>query len=278
MKSYAVITKAITYIAAHYREQPSLETIAASCEVSPFYLQRLFTAWAGVSPKKLSQYLSLERAKSILLSERGSVTRAAHQSGLSGTGRLHDLFVTIEGMTPGEYKNGGEGLAIFYSFHDGLFGKYLVAATSKGVCRIIFCNDFKEALQDLRVMWPKARYSKKITPLQEQVAVFFNQPSKKRKTAIKLHVQGTPFQLKVWEALLTIPEGAMVSYASLAKLVRKPTAQRAVGSAVGDNPVAYLIPCHRVIKSTGEIGNYHWGVARKNTMIAWEAARLEQSL
>jgi AraC family transcriptional regulator of adaptative response/methylated-DNA-[protein]-cysteine methyltransferase len=273
MKPYRTIAKAINYITEHQREQPDLEKIARAAGVSPFHLQRLFAAWAGVSPKKFLQYISLERAKEVLESSAGSVTKASYRTGLSGTGRLHDLFVTIEGMTPGEYKNGGAGLIIFYSFHEGIFGSYLVAATQKGICRIIFYDGKKaEACQDLQASWPRARLVKKVVPLHESVVNFFNRPKRVSSARVQLHLKGTPFQLKIWEALLRIPEGKLVSYSAIARVVGKPSAQRAVGTAVGDNPVAYLIPCHRVIKNNGEIGKYHWGAPRKASMIAFEAA------
>ena len=199
----------------------------------------------------------------------------AMESGLSGTGRLHDLFIQIEGMTPGEYKNGGENLAINYSFAESPFGNILVASTPKGICHMAFADDHQAALEELKLQFPNARYAQ-ITDIIQQNALFIFTQDWKKLQEIRLHLQGTPFQLKVWETLLKIPLGKLSTYGSIAKNIESPKASRAVGSAIGDNPVAFLIPCHRVIQSTGAFGEYHWGSTRKTAMIGWEAAQTGQ--
>ncbi len=270
MSHYETIAKALHFIEDKQRRQPSLETIAAHVGMNPFHLQRLFTDWAGVSPKKFLQYLNLEHAKTILQNPKNSVYDAANKTGLSGTGRLHDLFVSIEGMTPGEYKNGGVDLTIQYNLDRCAFGNYLVATTEHGICTLFFYDTTDEqAEKDLRILWPHATFLKKKIPAHTQIQKFFNRTLQKNEP-IKLHLRGTPFQLKVWQALLAIPEGSLCSYGMLSSSIGKPTAQRAVGTAVGDNPVAFLIPCHRVIKNTGIIGNYRWRPERKLAMIGWE--------
>jgi AraC family transcriptional regulator of adaptative response/methylated-DNA-[protein]-cysteine methyltransferase len=274
MDQYITIAKALSFIQEHYFEQPNLEAIAAEVNLSPFHLQRIFTEWAGVSPKKFLQYLSIERAKKLL--QNSSILDTAYKIGLSGTSRLHDLFMTIEGMTPGEYKNGGAGLTIYYSLKKSLFGKYLVASTEVGVCNILFYDtDSESAIDDLVSRWPGARIIEKEVLGHIHVQQFFNHELG-REEKIKLHLKGTPFQLKVWEALLRIPEGQLTSYGSVAESISKPTAQRAVGSAIGANPVAYLIPCHRVIKNNGVLGNFGWGIPRKMAMVGWEGAQVKK--
>lgn len=276
MGQYQTIAKALSYIQEYYREQPTLETLAAYVNISPFHLQRIFTEWAGVSPKKFLQYLSIERAKELL--QRSSILDTTYKVGLSSTSRLHDLFVTIEGMTPREYKNGGIGLTIYYSLKKSVFGDYIVAATDVGVCNIIFYDEQNQGILELTKLWPEAQLVEKEIDSHTQVQQFFSREILKQDERIKLHLKGTPFQLKVWEALLRIPEGYLKSYGSIAATVMAPNAQRAVGSAIGDNPVAYLIPCHRVIKISGIIGNYRWGAQRKLAMIGWEGARLEKQV
>lgn len=274
MQDYDKIAKALQYIRDHAQEQPDLETVAEVVHLSPFHFQRLFTDWAGVSPKKFLQYLSLEHAKQIL-KQHASIAEAAEGTGLSGSGRLHDLFVKIEGMTPGEYKNGGRFLTIEYSIQESVFGKYLVASTSKGICNLFFFDEsFEEVLDELKSLWPEATFQQKVNSYHEQLKEFF---SHKKPEQIKLHLKGTAFQLKVWEALLRIPEGKLLSYSDIADTIQQPTAQRAVGTAIGSNPVGFIIPCHRVIKSMGGIGEYRWGSSRKMAMIGWEAARNQSS-
>ncbi|AWH83681.1 cysteine methyltransferase [Flavobacterium album] len=266
------ISEAIGYLKNNFREQPDLDEIAEKVHLSPFHFQKLFTDWAGVSPKKFVQYLSVEHAKKVL-GGKASLFEAAHETGLSGTGRLHDLFVNLEGMTPGEYKNGGENLAINFSFAKTPFGTVLSAATPKGICHLAFADDRDEAIGTLMRKFPNAVYNETTDEMQQQALQAFSNSSSSK--AIRLHLKGTPFQLKVWEALLRIPSGQLVTYGSLAGTIGSPKASRAVGSAVGDNPAAYIIPCHRVIQSSGILGNYHWGANRKGAMIGWEAAKAQ---
>jgi AraC family transcriptional regulator of adaptative response/methylated-DNA-[protein]-cysteine methyltransferase len=269
------IAEAIGYIKDHFKDQPRLEEVAEKIHLSPFHFQRLFSEWAGVSPKKFLQYITVDHAKKLLRENQLSVFDAAFETGLSGTGRLHDLFINIEGMTPGEYKNGGEELSINYSFAESPFGNILVASTPKGICHLSFADNQQEALAFLQSMFPNARYQQMVDLIQQQALYLFTHNWSKP-AQVKLHLKGTAFQLKVWETLLKIPLGQLISYGELAKSISKPNASRAVGSAIGDNPVAFLIPCHRVIQSSGVIGQYHWGTIRKTAMIGWEAAKNEQ--
>ena len=267
------IEEAIGYITTHFKNQPSLDEVAEKIHLSPYHFQRLFTDWAGVSPKKFLQYISVEHAKNILKDRRSSLFDVAFETGLSGTGRLHDLFINIEGMTPGEYKNGGENLSINYSYAESPFGDMLVASTSKGICHMAFADDEHEALTTLQKIFPNAHY-KQMVDLIQQNALYIFTKDWKNLDKIKLHLKGTPFQLKVWETLLKVPMGKLLSYGSIAEVLHSPNASQAVGSAVGSNPVAFLIPCHRVIQSSGVIGQYHWGSTRKTAMIGWEASKV----
>jgi AraC family transcriptional regulator, regulatory protein of adaptative response / methylated-DNA-[protein]-cysteine methyltransferase len=269
---YHRIAEAIGYIKDHFRSQPSLEAIAAKVHLSPFHFQRLFIEWAGVSPKKFIQYLSLDYAKKILADKSTNVSDATFETGLSSTSRLHHLFISIEGMTPAEYRDGGEDLHINYSFTGSRFGELLVASTHKGICYMAFAEGRQTALSELLLLFPKATFSEATDALQENALQVFKDDWNDR-DRIKLHLKATPFQLKVWETLLRIPQGRLTTYGDVAAYISKPGASRAVGSAVGDNPVAFLIPCHRVIRSNGVIGEYHWGSARKMAMIGWEASR-----
>jgi AraC family transcriptional regulator, regulatory protein of adaptative response / methylated-DNA-[protein]-cysteine methyltransferase len=272
MNDYERIARAIEYIGANYREQPTLEQVAKEVYLSPFHFQRLFKEWAGISPKKFLQYTSLQHAKT-LLQQNASLAETTYETGFSGTGRLHDLFISIEGMTPGEYKSGGQGLLIQYSFAQVPFGEIIIASTEKGICNLFFIEDRKKALYELKQQWPNAVIKESSSAQQENMLHFFNNDWNNL-SKIKLHVKGTGFQLKVWEALLKIPFGQLATYSSIAGMIRKPTAARAVGSAIAENPVAFLVPCHRVIKSTGIIGGYHWGAVRKTAIIGWEAAKV----
>ena len=206
---------------------------------------------------------------------RISLLDTAYEVGLSGTGRLYDLFVNIEGMTPGEYRNGGENLAINYSFAETPFGEIIVASTGKGICRMEFTDDHAASLDALVEKFPNAKFTQIVDELQQNALFIFTQDWNRLKE-IKLHLKGTDFQIKVWNALLKIPAGSLATYADVAARINNPKACRAVGTAIGENPVAFLIPCHRVIRSSGEFGNYHWGEVRKTAMIGWEAARREQ--
>ncbi len=270
---YERVASAIEFIRTNYKNQPKLDEVAEHVHVSPYHFQRMFQEWAGVSPKQFLQYLSLEHAKKMLKETHASLFDTAFETGLSGTGRLYDLFVNIEGMTPGEYKNGGEALTINYSFADTPFGNVIVASTDKGVCHMAFADEgIENAFENLKVQFPNANY-KQIVDLKQQNALFvFNQDWSKLEE-IKLHLKGTDFQLKVWETLLKVPSGGLTTYGDLATKAGHEGAYRAVGTAVGKNSVAFLIPCHRVIKSTGELGNYHWGENRKNLIVGWEASK-----
>jgi len=273
--NYERIADAINYIRLNFKTQPDLDEVAEKVNLSPFHFQRLFTDWAGISPKKFLQYLSLEHAKGILKDQQATLFDTAYHTGLSGTGRLHDLFINLEGMTPAEYKNGGAALTINYSFAESPFGNIIVASTPKGVCYMAFADDQQTAFDELKKQFPNAIYRQFADRLQQN-ALFIFRKDWSQLSNIKLHLKGTAFQLKVWEALLKIPMGGLNTYAGIAQKIDAPNASRAVGSAVGDNPVAFLIPCHRVIKSTGEFGQYHWGATRKSAIIGWEAARSAQ--
>lgn len=275
--NFTRITNAIRYIEAHAKTQPSLEQIAAHVQLSPDHFQRLFSQWAGTSPKKFLHYLTVQHAKKILRSQQETLLNTATKIGLSGTGRLHDLFVTIEGMTPGEYKNGGEHLIIHYQFSETPFGTILIASTSKGICAITFVMEtHDQAIGLLRDQFPRATLKHQSDAFQKQALRVFTSDWKQPEK-IKLHLKGTEFQLKVWEALLTIPTGGLATYRMIAEKINNPNACRAVGTAIGSNPVSFLIPCHRVIQSTGIFGNYHWGSVRKTAMIGWEAAHTDTS-
>jgi AraC family transcriptional regulator of adaptative response/methylated-DNA-[protein]-cysteine methyltransferase len=265
------IEEAINYIKLNFKSQPNLDEVAEKVNLSPYHFQRMFTDWAGVSPKKFLQYLTLDYAKSILREKHATLFDAAFETGLSGTGRLHDLFMNIEGMTPAEYKKGGQSLTINYSFAESPFGDIIIASTPKGICYLAFADDKEEAFTSLVEQFPNASFNALVDAMQQN-ALFIFTKDWSQLNKIKLHLKGTDFQLKVWEALINIPMGGLSTYAGIAQTINKPSASRAVGSAVGDNPVAFLIPCHRVIKSTGEFGQYHWGSTRKTAIIGWEAA------
>lgn len=267
------ITEAIHYIQANFKNQPGLEEVAEKVNLSPFHFQRLFSEWAGTSPKRFLQYISLGYAKQ-LLKENQSLFDTAMETGLSGTGRLHDLFINIEGMTPGDYKNGGENLHINYSFAESPFGNVIVASTPNGICHLAFNEDETAAIRNLQTRFPAANYKQIMDSAQQNALFIFNHDWNKIQQ-IKLHLRGSDFQLKVWESLLKIPMGKLSTYGTIAKNLANPNASRAVGTAIGDNPVAFLIPCHRVIQGSGALGGYHWGVARKTAMIGWEAAKTE---
>lgn len=267
------IAEAIEYIRLNFRSQPDLDEVAAKVHLSPFHFQRLFKEWAGVSPKKFLQYTSVAYAKEILRKQEATLFDAAYDTGLSGTGRLHDLFVTIEGMTPGEYKNGGENLSINYSYAETPFGNIIVASTQRGICYMAFAEEEAVSFAAMQAHFPRAAFRQMTDIIQQNALYIFTQDWKKL-NQIKLHLKGTDFQLKVWETLLKIPEGQLATYGTVAEKIQKPNASRAVGTAIGSNPVAFLIPCHRVIQSNGTLGGYMWGTRRKAAMIGWEAARV----
>lgn len=270
---YQRIAKAIAFIKSNFKQQPSLNEIAEEIHLSPYHFQRTFTEWAGVSPKKFMQFLSVEYAKNILQDKGATLFDTAMETGLSGTGRLHDLFVNLEGMTPGEYKNGGKELTINYSFADSPFGNLLIASTHKGVCHMAFAENETEAFDGLKAQFEQARFNQIVDKMQQD-ALFIFQDDWSKLNKIKLHLKGTSFQLKVWETLLKVPTGKLVTYGQIAENLENPNASRAVGTAIGNNPVAFLIPCHRVIKSNGHTGGYRWGETRKSAIIGWEASRI----
>lgn len=272
MTNYERIAVAIEYIRLHFKEQPSLEEVAKQAYLSPFHFQRLFNEWAGVSPKKFLQFLNVEYAKG-LLAKQSTLSDVAFETGLSSTSRLHDLFISIEGMSPAVYKKGGNNLSINYSFAETIFGNIIVASTDIGICHLGFTEDDEAAFATLQTQFPNA-VLKQNTDLIQQKALQFFSGDWSDLSKIKLHLKGSDFQIKVWQTLLKIPMGSVSSYSCIAHSIENSKASRAVGTAIGSNPVAFLIPCHRVIKSTGLIGEYHWGAIRKSAMLGWEAAQL----
>ena len=275
--NYGRIAEAINYIQANFKKQPNLDLVASELHLSPFHFQRLFTEWAGTSPKKFLQYISVEHAKKILDENQSTLFDAAYETGLSGTSRLHDLFVNIEGMTPAEYKNGGKNLAINYNFTKSPFGSIIVASTYKGICYMAFSEVEEQALEDLKRKFPNALFIRQSDGMQQN-ALFIFQNDWAKLPEIKLHLKGTDFQLKVWETLLKIPMGQLTTYGSIAQQIDKPKASRAVGTAIGSNPVAFLTPCHRVIQSTGTFDGYRWGNTRKTALIGWEGAQTDSEV
>lgn len=272
MNNYERIEKAIIFLKENFTQQPDLDEVAKQVYLSPFHFQRMFTEWAGVSPKKFLQYMSVEHAKN-LLKQKLPLSDVSFETGLSGTGRLHDLFISIEGMTPGEFKNGGSELHINYSFAETPFGDIIIASTEKGICHLSFLYKENAGMEILRQFFPNAIIVQKTDIIQQKALKFFAGDWSDAEK-LKLHLKATPFQLKVWQALLRIPFGNLSSYNTIADYIKNPGASRAVGTAIGSNPVAYLIPCHRVIKSTGITGEYHWGSARKTAILGWEAAHV----
>lgn len=272
---YNRVAHAIEYITTNFKDQPNLDEVAAKVHLSPFHFQRLFTDWAGTSPKRFLQYISLDYAKKLLKENQSTLFETAYETRLSSTGRLHDLFVNIEGMTPAEYKTGGKDLDINYQFSESPFGNIIVASTKKGICFMAFYEDESVAFSILKNHFPNANFVQKTDAIHENaLRIFRYEPSKLPQ--IKLHLKGTHFQLKVWETLLKIPSGKLATYGMIANEIEKPKASRAVGTAIGSNPVAFLIPCHRVIQSTGVFGGYMWGSTRKIAIIGWEATKLHE--
>lgn len=271
-EDYARVEQAIKFIEQNFRRQPSLKEIARSIDLSEYHFQRLFGRWAGVSPKRFLQFLTVEHAKQ-LLAQSKNLLDVTYEAGLSGPGRLHDLFVTCEAMTPGEYKRQAAGVTIRYGFHPSPFGDCLLSITERGVCGLDFISDSERSavLGSLQIRWPKATFVEDPPTTEPYIEQIFSSTSRKR--PLPLLLKGTNFQIKVWHALLKIPFGAVVSYDDIARNIGQPKAARAVGSAVAKNPVGYVIPCHRVIRKVGNFGDYHWGISRKRAILAWEAAQ-----
>jgi AraC family transcriptional regulator of adaptative response/methylated-DNA-[protein]-cysteine methyltransferase len=274
MNDYERIARTIRYLDAHYAEQPGLADLAAHLGVSPFHFHRFFSEWAGVTPKDFLQCLTLAHAKRLLRQGR-SVLDATLEAGVSGPGRLHDLFVTLEAASPGEVKSGGQGWRIVFGFGDTPFGEYIVGEGPRGVCYLAFIDDEdrrggQAALQDA---WPEAELVRDDRAAARLAARIFQRPGVEgERPRLRAFVKGSAFQVRVWNALLRVPAGSLVTYGRLAAAIGQPSAARAVGSAVGSNPIAWLIPCHRVIRETGVIGDYRWGQVRKRAMVAWEAS------
>ena len=271
-RDYERMAEAISFVEEHQQAQPRLEDVADAMGLSPYHAQRIFSRWAGVSPKRLLAILTHADARAAL-DDGAPLLDAAFDAGLSGPGRLHDLFVTVEAMTPGEVKRKGEGLKIRYGWHDTPFGAGLYMVTPRGLCGLAFADPGTEgtALEDMKARWPNAVFVKDPAATAPFAARAFS--VKAHDEPLKLHLGGTPFQLQVWRALLEIPFGETASYSDIAKKVCTEKAVRAVGSAVGRNPVSFLIPCHRVLRQTKALGGYHWGLTRKKALLAWETAR-----
>ena len=265
---FNVVRRAIDIIDAAPAPGPSLEELAGALKMSPAHLQRVFSRWAGVSPKRYQQYLTLDHAKR-LLATQSTILDTVAETGLSSGGRLHDLFLRWEAMSPGDYARGGAGLTIRYGWFGSPFGEALAMGTGRGFCGMAFASETgrEAAFNDMRARWPQADYVEDPGPLADWVAAAFGQTGEAR-----LHLIGAPFQIKVWEALLSIPSGQVTTYSEIARAIGKPKAARAVGSAVGKNPVSWLIPCHRAIRKSGALGGYHWGLPVKRVMLAWESA------
>ncbi len=271
---YQRIEQAILFLERNFHRQPRLEEVARSIHLSEYHFQRLFRRWAGISPKRFLQFLTVEYAKQRLEVSR-PVLSVAWEAGLSGGGRLHDLFVAAEAVTPGEFRRRGEGVRIAHGFHDSPFGRCLLARTERGICALSFVEQGAEAeaVEELRARWSGAELVEDPAETVAAAARIFQGGA----GPLSLHLRGTNFQLRVWEALLHIPAGHLVSYGELAEGLGCPGASRAVGSAVARNPVGWLIPCHRVIRELGVLGGYRWGTARKRAMLGWEAARVEEA-
>jgi AraC family transcriptional regulator of adaptative response/methylated-DNA-[protein]-cysteine methyltransferase len=269
---YDIVRRAIAHIRGNWRSQPEIETIADATGVSPTDLHHLFRRWCGLTPKAFLQALTLSSARELLRAS-ASVLDTAYEVGLSGPGRLHDLFVTHEAMSPGEWKAGGEGLTITYGFHPSPFGMALVMNTPRGLAGLALADAGKErkALSDMRSRWPKAKYVEDFAATAATARRIFDAALWRKDQPLRVVLIGTDFEVRVWEKLLDIPMGKLDTYSGIAKKVGDPTAARAVGSAVGKNPICFVVPCHRVVGKNGDITGYHWGITRKRAMLGWEA-------
>ncbi|MEG4013611.1 MULTISPECIES: bifunctional helix-turn-helix domain-containing protein/methylated-DNA--[protein]-cysteine S-methyltransferase [unclassified Microcoleus] len=273
-EDYHRIARAIAFMRQHHLNQPNLATVAQHIGLSEYHFQRLFTQWAGISPKRFLQYLTVEYAKS-KITQTKSLLDLTLDVRLSSPGRLHDLFVNLEAMSPGEFKAGGAGLQIRYGIHDTPFGTSLIATTARGICNLYFLDtaDEQTAEKTLRLTWKNAEIIRDEQATQSLRDLIFNSETFSEQKPLTLLVKGTNFQIQVWRALLQLPFGAIATYQTIAQMVARPTAARAVGNAIGKNPIGYLIPCHRVIRESGEVGGYGWGVERKTVMLGWEASQ-----
>jgi AraC family transcriptional regulator, regulatory protein of adaptative response / methylated-DNA-[protein]-cysteine methyltransferase len=272
---YAVVRRAISYISEHWRAQPEIEEIAHAAGVTPDELHHLFRRWAGLTPKAFLQALTLDSARK-LLRDSASVLDATYEVGLSGPGRLHDLFVTHEAMSPGEWKAGGEGVTISYGFHPSPFGLALVMATERGLAGLAFgdAGEEKAMLADMTRRWPKAAYVEDNARTAPLAARVFDPALWRPDRPLRIVMIGTDFEVRVWETLLGIPMGKCSTYSDIANKIGKPKAARAVGAAVGKNPMSFVVPCHRVLGRSGDITGYHWGLTRKRAMLGWEAGKV----
>ncbi|HEY1983345.1 MAG TPA: bifunctional helix-turn-helix domain-containing protein/methylated-DNA--[protein]-cysteine S-methyltransferase [Xanthobacteraceae bacterium] len=272
---YEVVRRAIGHIRGHWREQPEVEAIAEAAGVTPTELHHLFRRWAGLTPKAFLQALTLDGARS-LLRDSASVLDATYEVGLSGPGRLHDLFVTHEAMSPGEWKSGGEGLTIAYGFHPSPFGRALVMITERGLAGLAFADPGEEPamLADMKSRWPKAAYVENTARTAAVAQRIFDPSQWKPQQPLRVVLIGTDWEVRVWDALLQIPMGRLATYSGIAKKICTPAAARAVGAAVGKNPVSFVVPCHRVVGKSGDLTGYHWGITRKRAMLGWEAGQV----
>jgi AraC family transcriptional regulator of adaptative response/methylated-DNA-[protein]-cysteine methyltransferase len=272
---YDVVRRAIGHIRGHWREQPEIEAIAEAAGVTPTELHHLFRRWAGLTPKAFLQALTLDGARQ-LLRDSASVLDATYEVGLSGPGRLHDLFVTHEAMSPGEWKTGGEGLTVFFGFHPSPFGSALVMATERGLAGLAFADPGEEpaALADMKARWPRAAYVEDSARTAAIARRIFDSSQWQQDKPLRVVLIGTDWEVRVWETLLQIPMGRLTTYSDIASKIHKPAAARAVGTAVGKNPVSFVVPCHRVVGKSGDLTGYHWGITRKRAMLGWEAGRV----
>lgn len=269
---YDVVRRALEFISTRWRDQPSLDAIAAHVGMKPLSLQRLFTRWAGLSPKAFLQAVTLDHARG-LLAGSASVLDASYEVGLSGPGRLHDLFVAHEAMTPGDYKARGEGLTIRYGFHPSPFGTALAMVTDRGLAGLAFADDGAEkaALADMTARWPRARYVEDSAATAAYVRRIFDPAAWRADRPLRVVMIGSDFELRVWETLLKLPLGKATTYSDIAEHIGRPGAARAVGTAVGRNPISFVVPCHRVLGKDGGLHGYHWGLTRKRAILGWEA-------
>jgi AraC family transcriptional regulator of adaptative response/methylated-DNA-[protein]-cysteine methyltransferase len=271
---YDVVRRAIAHIKGNWRAQPEIDEIAEASGVTPSELHHLFRRWAGLTPKAFLQALTLDSARN-LLRDSASVLDASYEVGLSGPGRLHDLFVTHEAMSPGEWKTGGEGLTIHYGFHPAVFGTALVMATDRGLCGLAFADPGEEAaaIADMRRRWPRANYVEDSARTAPLCARIFDKKLWREDRPLRVVLIGTDFEVRVWETLMRIPMGRATTYSTIAGTIGNPKASRAVGAAVGKNPISFVVPCHRVVGKSGELTGYHWGLTRKRAMLGWEAGQ-----